>query len=177
LNFAVLVVISLLAAGCSKSAPQEAKDQAAKVDSALPKSSAADISLPGMKPGSLPAGCYLRAMIFGKKWEATEMMPDEAKLSLVTVSGKNGSSSIMFVLGRSKENLGKPTNLSASNQITYWGGDAFLVGAQSGQYTATKMDDQFIEGTFNFTAEKDGKKVTCTDGEFRILAPAPAPSN
>ena len=78
------------------------------------------------------------------------------------------------MIGRNRENIGKPSNLGDSNQITYWAGGGFFVGAKSGQYTVTKMDDQFIEGAFNFTAEKDGKKVTCTDGQFRILAPTPS---
>ena len=58
--------------------------------------------------------------------------------------------------------------------ITYWDGAGLILGAQSGQVTVQKVDDQFIEGTFNFDAEKDGKKVICTDGQFRIPAPLPA---
>ena len=110
----------------------------------------------------------------GKKWEATEMTPDPSQRSLVPVNGKSGSSSITFVISGKPDNLGQPRNLSDSNTITYWGGDAFFVGAKSGQVTVQKMDDKFIEGTFNFAAEKEGRKVTCTDGEFRITAPAPA---
>ncbi len=122
----------------------------------------------------MPAGCYLRATIDGKKWEATEMTPDRSHPSLIPVNGKSGDSSITFVIGGMRDNIGKPSNLSEMNTITYWGGEGFFVGAKSGQVTVTKMDDQFIEGTFNFTAEKDGKKVTCTDGEFRIPSPLPS---
>ncbi len=173
-----LALLSFLIMGCGHSAQQSAADRAAKVDSATSQSSTADISLPGMKAAdSMPAGCYLRAVIDGKKWDATEMTPDQSHLSLVTINGKNGNRTITFVIGRNRENIGKPSNLSESNQITYWGGDAFIVGAQSGQYTVTKMDDQFIEGTFNFIGEKDGKTVTCTDGEFRTPAPQTPSSN
>ena len=166
-NLATLLVISLLATGCSRSEQKQAEDHAAAIENALP----------GSKPGSLPAGCHMRAMIDGKKWEATEMTPDPAHRSIIPVNGKSGSRSIMFTVSGMQEAVGQPSKLSDSNTITYWGGDAFFVGAKSGQVTVTKMDDQFVEGTFNFTAEKDGKKVTCTDGEFRITAPAPASSS
>ena len=58
------------------------------------------------------------------------MTPDQSHLSLVTINGKNGNRTITFVIGRNRENIGKPSNLSESNQITYWGGDAFYFGAQ-----------------------------------------------
>jgi hypothetical protein len=172
---AALALLSFLATGCSDSAQQSAADHAAKVDSATSQTSAADISLPGMKPGSMPVGCYLRAMIDGKKWEATEMTPDRSHPSLIPVNGKSGNTSISFVIGGMRDNIGKPSDLSEMNTITHWGGNGFFVGAKSGQVTVTKMDEQFIEGTFNFTAEKDGKKVNCTGGEFHI--PSPTPSN
>jgi hypothetical protein len=181
MNFMTLLttvaVLLCAAAGCNRSAQQSGAERAAKIDDATSHSSTTDISLPGMKsPGSMPAGCYLRATIDGKKWEATEMTPDRSNLSLVTVNGKNGNTSITFVIGKNRDNIGKPSDLSDSNQISYWGGNGFFVGAKSGQYNVTKMDDQFIEGTFNFTAEKDGRKLTCTDGEFRIPGQPPAAS-
>src|SRR5262249_18801191 len=135
-------IFSCICAGCGKSNQHAAQDQPATVGSSASPSSTADITLPGMKPGTMLAGCYLRATIDGKKWEATEMMPDEAKLSLVTVNGKSGKSSITFVIGRNRENIGKPSALSDSNEITYWAGGGFFVGAKSGQYTVTKIDDQ-----------------------------------
>jgi hypothetical protein len=143
----------------------------------MSQSSASDISLPGIKAGSMPAGCYLRATIDGQKWEATEMTPDQSHPSLIPVNGKSGNTSITFVIGGTRDNIGKPSNLSEMNTITYWGGGGFFVGAKSGQVTVQKMDDQFIEGTFNFTAEKDSKKVTCTNGEFRVPSPTPPSSN
>jgi hypothetical protein len=167
-------MFSFLTAGCGSSSQRAAEDHAAKIDAGTSQSSTADISLPGMKPGSMPAGCYLRAVIDGKKWEATEMTPDRSHPSLIPVNGQNGGSSITFVIGGKRDNIGKPSNLSEMNTITYFGGEGFFVGAKSGQYNVTKMDDQFIEGTFNFTAEKDGKKVTCTNGEFRIPSPLPS---
>ena len=77
---AAFVALSLFIAGCGRSTDQAAKNQAAKSESATSQSSSDDIQLPGMKPGTMPAGCYLRATIDGKKWEATEMTPDESKL-------------------------------------------------------------------------------------------------
>ena len=176
--YATTIVLSaLVAVGCSSKSNEQraAEEHAAKIDDAIAQSTEA--LLPGMKPGSMPEGCYLRAVIDGKKWEATEMTPDPSQRSLVPVNGKSGNSSITFVISGKRENIGEPRNLSDSNQITYWGGEGFFVGAKSGQFTVTKMDAQFTEGTFNFTAEKDGRTVTCTDGEFRLTAPTPASSN
>jgi len=172
------LLASFLATGCSRSTTQtEAEQHAAKIDEAMSRSTAGDTSLPGATKGSMPEGCYLRAVIDGKKWEATEMTPDRSQRSLVPVNGKSGDSSITFIISGKRDNVGQPRNLGDMNTITYWGGEDFFVGAKSGQHTVQKMDDQFIEGTFNFTAEKDGRTVTATDGEFRILAPLPAPSN
>jgi hypothetical protein len=176
-RLAVTIFALLVTVGCSSATKNDAEQHAAKVDEAMSQSTTGDVSLPGMKPGAMPEGCYLRATIDGKKWEATEMNPDEMKLSLVTVNGKSGNSSITFVTGRNRDNIGQPSKLGDSKQITFWGGDDFFVGAKTGQYTITKIDEPYIEGTFNFTAEKDGRKVEATDGEFRILAPPPAPSN
>jgi hypothetical protein len=168
---AAFALLSLFTSGCGSSTQQAAKNQAAKTDNATSQRSTADFTLPGMKPGTMPVGCYLRATIDGKKWEATEMTPDSSHPSQLPVNGKNGSSSITFVIDGVHVELGKPHNLSEMDHITYWGGGGFFVGAESGQVTITKMDDQFIEGTFNFTAEKDGRKITCTDGQFRIPSP------
>jgi hypothetical protein len=173
----IAVIFSCAVAGCGSSSKQAANDQADKVDSAASPDSSAYITIPGMKPGTMPAGCYLRATVDGQKWEATEMSPDSSHPSQLIVNGKSGVSSITFVIDGVHVESGKPHNLSDMNEITYWGGGGFFVGAESGQVTITKMDGQFIEGTFNFTAEKDGQKVTCTDGEFRIPAPTPSSSN
>ena len=171
---AVILVIFSVVAGCNSSAQQKAEEHTAKTDKSTPPSSAKEIALPGMKRESMPEGCYLRAVIDGKKWEATEMTPDRSHPSIVPVNGKNDQGSITFVISGMRENVGKPSNLSESNHITYWDGAGLILGAQSGQVTVQKVDDQFIEGTFNFDAEKDGKKVICTDGQFRIPAPLPA---
>ena len=156
---------------------KQQKTKPPKYESATSQSSAADISLPGMKPGSMPAGCYLRATIDGKKWEATEMTPDRSHPSLIPVNGQNGDSSITFVIGGMRDNIGKPrTSAKCTQSPTLAAKDSSSAPNQA-KCTVTKMDDQFIEGTFNFTAEKDGKKVTCTDGEFRVPAPTPSSSN
>lgn len=171
----IAVVFSCAIAGCGTK--KAADDQPAKVDSATSPDSSAFITIPGEKPGTMPAGCYLRATIDGNKWEATEMSPDSSHPSQLVVTGKSGVSSITFVIDGVHVEPGKPHNLSEMNEITYWGGGGFFVGAKSGQVTITKIDDKFVDGAFNFTAEKDGKNVTCTDGEFRIPAPTPSPSN
>lgn len=175
LYLTTLVLSALFAVGCnSKSSEQRAAEEhAAKIDEAMTQS--AESLLPGVKRGTMPEGCYLRAVVDGKKWEAIEMTPDLSGLSIMTVNGNSGHGSITFVISSKRDNIGQPSNLSDSNQITFWGGDDFFVGAKSGQFTVTKMDDKFIDGTFNFTAEKDGRTITATDGEFRVPAPPVKP--
>ncbi len=172
-----LVLSSLLSIGCGRSTPNDAAQQAANVDSAAAKSSNIGVSIPGMKPDSMPAGCYLRAVINGKKWEATGMTPDRSHPSIIPVNGQNGGSTIMFVISGMRENVGQPSNLSESNTITYFDGAGKFFGGRSGQVTIQSMDDQFITGTFEFTAEKEGSQVTCTGGEFRIPSPTPSTEN
>jgi hypothetical protein len=173
LLLASVVLASFLAAGCSRSTQSAAEQHAAKIDEAMSQSSTGDSST----SGKMPAGCYLRAVIDGQKWEATEMTPDRSHPSIIPVNGKNGDSSIVFTIGGMRDNVGKPRDLSEMNTITYFDGNDKFFGAMSGQVTVQKMDDQFIEGTFNFTADKDGATVTCTNGEFRIPSPTLSSSN
>ena len=162
---ALLVALCLPFTGCS-SEQQAADEHAAAIEDALSQSTASDDSATN---ATMPEGCYLRAVIDGQKWEATEMTPDRSHPSIIPVSGKNGSSSITFTISGMRAGVGQPSNLSDMNTITYWSGENIL-GAKQGQVTVQKMDDQFIEGTFEFTADKDGQNVTCTDGEFRVPA-------
>lgn len=177
LLLATIVLASFLAAGCSRSTQSAAEQHAAKIDDAMSPSSTGDASASAAATGSMPAGCYLRAVIDGKKWEANAMTPDRSHPSIIPVNGQNGDSSIVFTIGGMRDNVGKPRDLSEMNTITYFDGNDKFFGAKSGQVTVQKMDDQFIEGTFNFTAEKDGATVSCTNGEFRIPSPTPSPSN
>jgi hypothetical protein len=171
LYLTAVVLVSFLAAGCSRSTPSDAEQHAAKLDEATSQNSTADGSTPGAATKSMPEGCYLRAVIDGQKWEATAMTPDRTHASIIPVNGKKGDSFITFTIGGMRENIGKPRDLSDANTITYFDGNEKFWGGKSGQVTVQKMDDQFIEGTFNFTAEKDGANVTCTNGEFRIPSP------
>lgn len=166
--FALFVTV-----GCGSSSQREAEQHAAKVDEAT---SAGDAAGSTADKGSMPEGCYLRAVIDGTKWEATAMTPDRAHPSIIPVNGRKDSSSIMFTISGMRDNVGQPSKLSDMNTITFWEGEK-IMGAKNGEVIVTKMDDQFIEGTFNFTAEEDGKKVTCTDGAFRVPSPTTPLSN
>src|SRR4029079_6399495 len=95
------------------------EEGAAKTEKSTAKISAKDISLPGMKSEPTPEGCYLRAMIDVKKWEATEMTPDRSHPSIVPVTGKNDHGSITFVISGMRDNIGQPNNLIELNHITY----------------------------------------------------------
>ena len=53
---------------------------------------------------------------------------------------------------------GRRVVVAGLRRIDLGSGGAFFVGAKSGQVVVQKMDDEFFEGTFGFTAKKDGEK-------------------
>lgn len=182
---AAIVFASLLAVGCERTSTLEqfqqeadtidestnaagsstlhqAQEHAAKIDEALNSTVAKD---------TIPTGCYMRAVINGQKWEATAMSPDVSIPSIVSVNGRKDGSLITFTTSGKPDNVGQPRALSDMYTITYFDGNEDFFGAKSGQITVRKLDDNFLEGTFNFTVEENGKKITCTDGEFRIPSP------
>ena len=164
-----LFLLSILVTGCGKSTA--AQDDTANGDRATAPSSPADAA----KSGSIPAGCYLRANIDGKKWEATEMNSERGTItSIIPVQGSRGDSLIAFTVSGMRADVGTPLNLSDTREISYLDGKELIIGARQGQIIVTKMDDQFTEGIFNFTAEKDGRRIICTNGEFRVLSPLPS---
>lgn len=161
------VFAMLLAVGCGRSTVEEAEEHAAKISEATNAAA----------PESIPPGCYMRAVINGEKWEATAMTPDVSIPSIVSVNGRKEGSLITFTISGKPDNVGTPRDLSDMYTITYWGSNDDIFGAKSGQTTVRKLDDQFLEGTFHFTAEQNGKKITCTDGEFRIPSPTSKAAN
>ncbi len=50
--------------------------------------------------------------------------------------------------------------------------DPALISGQAGEVEITRLDDQWLEGTFHFTATSGSsdKKVEVTDGRFRVAS-------
>ncbi|HEY8690316.1 MAG TPA: hypothetical protein VIM07_13855 [Chitinophagaceae bacterium] len=124
-------------------------------------------------PGSLPtseSGITLTAKIDGKEWKATAMMPpDRAGL----IVGENNGESISLpyydrrnFLASDKQKLGDGHGLAEirlNDDVALWTGT-------KGEMELTKVDDNWAEGKFSFTAKgfNTDKTKEVTDGFFRI---------
>lgn len=118
-------------------------------------------------------GYYMKAVIDGKEWNASHMLPDEsATSSYKTVHGEKGGAYINFQLWRQGMETGKTisfseenaANLSVEDLKGFWSG-------KKGSITITTMDDQWTEGVFNFEATSSsnpGKTIVVTQGRFRV---------
>jgi hypothetical protein len=129
-----------------------------------------------IRPGTIPTkadGYTMRAKINGKEWTAVSMMPLQAADRVI---GYRGDSYIGFGLRARSATVGKPIAFSENNaaDLSIEGDDAFW-GGRTGEMVITKMDAQWIEGTFRFTATSQSsgssKKVEVTDGVFRAAMP------
>jgi len=124
-------------------------------------------------PGSIPTspdGNTLTAKINGKDWKATGMMsPDRAGV----IIGENNGESISLpyydrrsFLASEKRLLGDTHDL-AEMQLNE---DVKLWTATKGELDLTKVDENWAEGKFSFTAKgfQSDKTIEVTDGFFRI---------
>jgi hypothetical protein len=124
-------------------------------------------------PGSVPTspdGITLTAKIDGKDWKASAMMPpDKAGVIL----GENNGESISLpyydkhnFLASDKRKLGEGHDLAEmrlNDAVGLWTGT-------KGEMEITKVDDNWAEGKFSFTAKgfQSDKTIEVTDGFFRI---------
>ena len=124
-------------------------------------------------PGSIPTakdGITLTAKIDGKEWKATAMMPpDRAGVIL----GENSGESISLpyydrhnFLASDKQKLCEGHGLAEmrlNDDVGLWTGT-------KGEMELTKVDDNWAEGRFSFTAKgfQTDKTKEVTDGFFRI---------
>jgi hypothetical protein len=154
--------------GCSN-AQSDAKKQAELIKETVKNNS----------PGTIPTsakGCFMTASINGKDWSATHMMPDENTSSgYIRLFGERGGDNISFQLWKRGLAVGKKVafdenhaaDLNLKDNPAFWGG-------RTGYVEITKIDDQWLEGNFQFTATSSStdKKVAVTNGRFRV-APVP----
>ncbi len=126
-------------------------------------------------PGSLAtseSGYYMKARIDGKQWLASHMMPDEsANSSYVLIQGENGEADMHFQLWKRGLATGKIIAFSDDRaaSLSIRKDDNFL-GGTTGQVEITKMDNQWLEGSFRFTATSgsSGSRAEVTQGIFRV---------
>lgn len=150
---------------CSNAQTDAAKKQAELIKETVKKNS----------PGTIATsakGYYMTAKIDGKDWSATHMMPDENTNSgYIRLFGERGDDNMSFQLWKRGLAVGKKIDFSENHaaDLNLKDNPAFF-GGRTGYVEITKMDDQWMEGTFQFTATSSStdKKVQVTNGRFRV---------
>jgi len=114
---------------------------------------------------------FLKAKINGKGWAATEMMPDKYVSEILQISGSNGTSAIWIQLN--KPAAGKTENLIQTDLNHYADEQFNMYMITSGKISVTKMNDQWVEGTFSFNAtdKRSKKTVVVTEGSYKVPNP------
>ena len=165
LTVSIAVILTASFASCNSS-----KSEAEKVADTIKEASAQ--GSPGTKPVS-ETGTFVKATIDGKEWEAKRMMQDApASSSYKLVYGEDDDITIRFSIWQPK--AGVTRKLGSDMVIDFWNGDEIL-GGRSGEFTITRADEQWVEGTFHFTATQmdSDKKYEITTGSFRIATTTP----
>jgi Tfp pilus assembly protein PilP len=119
-------------------------------------------------------GIYLKVIIDGKLWQAEKMIPDmDPNSSYKRIHGEKGEIMISFQLW--KPQTGMKREFKEDYAADFFSEDG-IFGGRKGEVIVTKADDQFIEGTFYFTATTtaNNSKHEITNGSFRVAATPPA---
>ena len=154
----ISLIITLPA--CKNKSQSGALEQAKQVQSAIKEN----------KPGTVVTtadGYTMRAKIDGKEWTATSMMPPETAGRIV---GYMNAEYIGLPYDKGSLAMGKKNIFGEANAVDLSTDDAGSLGGRKGEMQITKVDENWIEGTFFFTASTSGsnKTVEVTDGFFRI---------
>ncbi|HEX8314475.1 MAG TPA: DUF6252 family protein [Flavisolibacter sp.] len=161
--FSLLTCIILVACNSTKS---EAEQQAELIQKTMKENS----------PGTLPTsenGYYMQAKFNGEDWSASHMRPDhDAQSGYKTIHGEKGDENITFQLWKRGVVLGKkiPFKEERMATLTLDDNEDGIYFGPTGEVEITKIDDQWMEGTFYFTGttRTSGKKVEVKDGRFRV---------
>ena len=158
-----ILIMSALLYSCGSNSQDKALSDAKQVQSAIKQ----------MQPGGIPTtegGWTMKAKIDGKDWVATSIFPpDRAGL----IAGDNNGESISLpyydrrnFLANKIKKLGDghdAVDMRLNDDIVLW-------SASKGEMELTKVDDNWAEGKFSFTAKgfQSDKTIEVTDGFFRI---------
>ena len=117
-------------------------------------------------------GAYMKATIDGKQWRASKTMTDnEPSSSYKFVYGDSDDFTISFYIY--KPETGNKRPFTENYAADFSTSDAFF-GGRKGELIITKADDEWVEGTFNFTANStssgSSKVYEITNGSFRVKA-------
>jgi hypothetical protein len=158
-------MISVFAIGCGSGTRNEAEQLAADLV-ALQASSQVNVAPLPSDSGS--TGGYLRATINGRRWEATKMTPDVDGTPIIVVHGSNDDGFLTFNISGRNTKVGKPRTFKDTDPSSFWDENNETWQGTTGERVVTHIDEQWIDGKFHFTAVKNGKTLTCTEGEFRV---------
>lgn len=126
------------------------------------------------RPGTMPAknGSWtMTALVNGKQWTATSVMPPAAAGRLV---GYEGGKSYIGLPAFEKRyvKVGAWYLLGDGHySVDIWyNNDASQYRNYAGKVEVTKIDDDWVEGTFYFTATRDEPvgNIKVTNGFFRV---------
>jgi uncharacterized protein DUF6252 len=180
LHVILCALVCFMTVGCYSRTQQEARELASQISTTVAATQAsgsgdalpADLLAFGGRTEAMPAGCYLRANINGKRWEATSMTPDLDRSSIVEINGRNSSGFINFTIGVVNIRTSKPRKFNEQHGLLYWDENNESWLAKAGECVITNFDRQYIEGKFTFTITDKGQTFVGTDGEFRVPTPA-----
>lgn len=155
----LLLVVTTIFLACSNS-QSKAIEQAKKTQEILKANSPGYVS-------TSSTGYFMKAKINGKDWEATAMMPPEVPARII---GENNGESMSLPYDRRDMVVGEKTDFENSAVDLFLNDDVAIWGGHKGKMEITKVDGNWAEGKFFFTATSSGtdKKVEVTDGFFRI---------
>jgi hypothetical protein len=128
--------------------------------------------LKAMEPGGIAtteSGWMMTAKLNGKTWTASSMMSPDVTDRII---GKLNDESISLPYsGRKYLVVGEKTKFGESHAVDLFTNDDVAIwGGRTGEMEITKVDGNWAEGKFFFTATASGtdKKVEVTEGFFRI---------
>jgi hypothetical protein len=163
ISLVLFLAVSAPLMSCQQTPQQAAKVQFKEITETVKKTT------PGFTATS-ENGYYMKAVIGGKQWVAEAMLPADHSESR-RIQGEGNGKSIGFYIWmphlqagdkiRLKE--GHAADLLTDDEIGIWGG-------RQGGIEITRMDGQWIEGVFHFTASglQSDKTMEVTDGFFRL---------
>ncbi|MEO5564186.1 MAG: hypothetical protein ABIR18_12145 [Chitinophagaceae bacterium] len=154
-------IIAGILASCRNDDQSKAIEQAKQVQSVIKENA----------PGSVPAtagGYTMTAKLDGKDWTAVSVMPPEAAGRIIGYNhgeyiGLPYNSRDLVVGGKTVFGEDNAVDLATNDDIGMWGG-------RKGEMEITKVDGNWAEGRFFFTASSNStnKTLEVTDGFFRI---------
>jgi hypothetical protein len=132
------------------------------------KAVAEKAAIESVRPGTIPAkdgGWTMTAVINGKPWTATSLMPPDAAGRIIGYY-KDAYTGMPYY-----RKLGQKTTFGDHNAVdlSITDDDNFY-GGRTGGMEITKVNGDRVEGIFNFTATSKGSSKTfeVTNGFFRI---------